>query len=209
MPDYRAQGIMAPEPRPGMKPFSEVEHSCRKAGVLLLLYPHKSRLNLVLTRRTDGLDNHRNQISLPGGQIEAEETAQEAAIRETEEELGVPGKLFRSLGSLTPLYIPPSHFCIYPTVAFSPEKPDFKPCHREVSDVIEIPIRHLLDRKNSRRENRMIRGIETNVPFYIFNECRIWGATAMVLSEFLVILKGSGDPRDTISPKNQCLNDGS
>ncbi len=180
---------MAPEPRPGMKPFTEVENSCRKAGVLLLLYPQKSRLNLVLTRRTDGLDNHRNQISLPGGQIEAEETAQEAAIRETEEELGVPGKFFRILGSLTPLYIPASHYCIYPTVAFSPEKPDFKPSHREVSDVIEIPIRHLLDRKNSQRENWMIRGIETNVPFYIFKEYRIWGATAMVLSEFLYIVE--------------------
>lgn len=146
-------------------------------------------MHLLFTRRTADVLHHRGEISFPGGAREDNEDLIQAAVRETQEELSISPHNYRILGSLTPLYIPPSRFCIYPAAAGALIRPEFKPEPREVEEVIEIPIAHLLDDSSLRLEEWTIHGEQRRIPFFQFGENKIWGATAMVLAEFMAILK--------------------
>jgi 8-oxo-dGTP pyrophosphatase MutT (NUDIX family) len=121
--------------------------------------------------------------------MDEHESAVETALREAAEELNIAPAEVRVLGELTPLYIPPSDYCVYPVVASAERRPDFRPSLREVAEVIEVPLDHLLDTRNIRREKWPLRGIDVTVPFYFFREHKIWGATAMVLAELLDLIK--------------------
>jgi len=192
LPGIPAQLVMAPEPRPGRKAYFEVEGTSLKAGVLILLYERDGRLSLLLTRRTELVLHHRGQISFPGGEQHPGESIEATALREAEEELGIAVAAARILGRLTPLYIPPSNYCIYPTVAFLPGPPPlFTPQPDEVAETIEVSVDHLANPASRRREPRTIGERTVDVPFYEFNGHKIWGATAMVLAEFLALLESA------------------
>ena len=182
---------MATAPRPGHRAYFEVEGTCLKAGVLVLLYERDGELRLLLTRRTELVLHHRGQISFPGGEQHPGESLEATALREAAEELGLDLGPVRVLGKLTPLFIPPSNYCIYPTVAFLPGAPDFKPQPDEVAEVIEVPVGHLAAPESLRLETWTIGSRTVNVPYYAYSACKIWGATAMVLAEFLALLDTS------------------
>ncbi len=188
LPGVAAQLAMAPEPRQGHKAYFEVEATSRKAGVLILLYVRDGRLSLLLTRRTERVLHHRGQISLPGGEQHPGESVEATALRETAEELGPDLGAVRVLGRLTPLYIPPSNYCIYPTIAFLPGTLAFRLQPEEVDELIEVPVDRLSDPAAVRREVWRYGGRDVEVPFYEFEGHKIWGATAMVLAEFLALL---------------------
>jgi 8-oxo-dGTP pyrophosphatase MutT (NUDIX family) len=188
-PGLNAQLKMTTRPRPGHLKYDEVDTSCARAGVLVLLYPRDDSLFLVLTKRSERLRYHQAQISFPGGRQEPGEDLVQTALRETSEELGVRMDSLRLLGTLTPLYIPPSDTCIHPVVASLTERPEFIPAPEEVEEVIEVPLAHLRDPLNLHEEVWTIRGIPVRVPFYLYKGNKIWGATAMVLAEFLEILE--------------------
>ena len=189
-PGLEAQLKMITNPRPGNRTYTEVEDTCNKAGVLVLLYPVKNRLHLVFTRRTARVDIHQAQISFPGGRKEPEESFKEAALREAEEELNIVPSSVRIIGELTPLYIPPSNYCVYPVVAVTDKQPDFQPSPEEVEEVIEVPLDHLQNPQNIRREVWQYKGRDIEVPFFFFKGHKIWGATAMMLAELVELLKG-------------------
>ena len=189
LPGIPAQLAMVPEPRPGQKAYFEVEDTCRKAGVLVLLYVKDGRLRVLLTRRTELVLHHRGQISLPGGEQHPGESLEATALRETAEELGPDLGAVRVLGRLTPLFIPPSNYCIYPTVAAVPGPLAFRLQPEEVAEVIEPPVDHLADPANVRRETWTVGGRPVEVPFYAYGEHKIWGATAMVLAELLALIR--------------------
>lgn len=190
MPGLSAQLRMVPEPRPGQKTYEEVQDTCRPAAVLVLIYPRRGRLHLVLTLRTSKVDHHRDQVSFPGGKMDSHETICEAALREAAEELGVPAEAVRVLGQLTPLYVPPSNFCIYPVVGAAEKRPRFRPAPAEVAEVIDLPLDALLDPGGLRREVWSLNGRETIVPYYAHAGHKIWGATAMILAEFVELIAG-------------------
>lgn len=189
LPGIPAQLAMVPEPRPGHKAYFEVEDTCRKAGVLVLLYPKDGRLRVLLTRRTESVLHHRGQISLPGGERHPGESLEATALRETAEELGFDLGAVRVLGKLTPLYIPPSNYCIYPLVAHVASPLEFRLQPEEVAEVIEPPVDHLADPSCLRRETWHYGGRDYEVPFYEYEGHKIWGATAMVLAEFLAVIQ--------------------
>lgn len=165
----------------------------RQAGVLLLLYPKARTLHFVLTRRTERLGVHSGQISLPGGQAEPrDETFTATALREAREELGIALDQAEVLGELTELYIPPSNFIVHPIVAYIAAALKFNPQADEVAEVIEIPLSALLDPRAHPAELCTVLGADgapLQVPAYRFNTHVVWGATAMVLSEFEEVLR--------------------
>jgi len=188
-----AQMKMAPEMGEGqLDRWEWVEHY-REAGVLLLLYPHqtysRSELHLVLTRRTEYPGVHSGQISFPGGRRENGETLQTTALRETQEEVGVLPQTLQMMGQLSPLYTPPSNFCIHPFVAYSPTRPVFSLEPKEVAELIETPLSLLLNPATCKQENWHFPHYgRRRVSFFDVFGHKVWGATAMMLSEFLVLL---------------------
>lgn len=189
LPGQGAQMRMSTRPRSGLEARPS-GHQPRQGGVLILLYPKDGRLHFPLTRRTETLEEHKGQISLPGGAREGDESLEWTALRETHEELGVDPQSVEVLGALTPLYIFPSDYCISPYVAARPDRPTFVPDPVEVAEVLEVPLANLLDPAIRREEEWMLHGTLTRVPFYWIGEHKVWGATAMVLSEFTAVLGG-------------------
>lgn len=178
----RAQREMAPTARAFTR-MPEKPGQPRRGGVLVLLYPLKGQLAFTLTRRTETVENHRGQISLPGGAWEQGETLAETAVREASEELGISMETAQLIGRLESLYIPPSDFEIHPFVACRPERPAFVPNPAEVAELLEVPLAALLDTGLHQVEDWVIRGYDVRVPFYHLQGHKVWGATAIVLSE--------------------------
>lgn len=191
LPGLTVQLRMSPQPRTGAERILDPRLDCRRAGVLVLIYPCGDDACLVLTRRTDVLDTHRGQISFPGGSLDPGEDAATAALREGWEELAIDPARLEVIGALSPLYIPPSGFCIYPTVAVAAARPDFIPNPHEVAEIIEAPLAHLLAPNTRQEEVWEIRGAPVRVPFYAVGHHKVWGATAMVLCELLALLQPS------------------
>lgn len=180
---------MAPRHGPDRRLTPTIENGSLKAGVMLLLYLRQDESYIVLTHRASTVLRHKDEIGFPGGQFEEGEDAVQAALRETGEEIGVAANRVSVVGSLTPLFIPPSNFCIYPVVGTAEGPLVFTPEHSEVAEIIEVPLARLMDPASARKEDWTLGGRTVEVPFYAFGPHKIWGATAMVLAEFLALLR--------------------
>ncbi len=176
-----AQMRMSPQPRPFRR--AAVPGTPKLAAVLILLFPVKGVLTFVLMRRTEYEGVHSGQISLPGGKREDGETFEQTAIRETYEELGVSDAV-SIIGPLTPLHVPPSDFEIHPFVGYLPSAPVWQPDPGEVAAVIESPLQLLLDEQVKGMEDTTRYGRPFTIPFYRVGDVQVWGATAIILSEF-------------------------
>jgi len=187
LPGLQAQITMAPRPR-SIYPDGSAEP--RQAGVLLLLYPVEDVLHLLLTQRTSALYHHSGQVSLPGGGWEeGDRSLQHTALREAWEEVGADCDRLEMIGSLTPLYIPPSNNCVHPFVAHARGRPAFDPDPTEVAELLEVPLGHLVDPATRREEEWVRQGQPLHVPFYLLHGHKVWGATAMILAEFVALLR--------------------
>jgi 8-oxo-dGTP pyrophosphatase MutT (NUDIX family) len=183
LPGTSAQALMAPSIRPpGMENFDGSQP--RSSGVMILLFPTDDGLSTVFIHRTQG-GPHGGQISLPGGKQElSDANLSETARRETFEEIGVNPELINEIGLLTPLYVPHSNFIIQPVVGFVGFKPEFVPDAKEVEEVIITPLKHLFHKDNRKSMILKGAGAEITAPYYEASGHRIWGATAMIISEF-------------------------
>jgi 8-oxo-dGTP pyrophosphatase MutT (NUDIX family) len=187
LPGARAQALMAPRPRREWPASFDPAH-LRHAGGLLLVFPIGASAHIVLTVRADTLGRHGGQVSLPGGVVEPGETFEEAALREAHEEVGLSPDDVRVLGALTPLDIPVSGFRLHPIVAAAAERPALTPADGEVASILEIPIDELFDRSRRVTTTRVGGGRDLTVPAFRVGGVEIWGATAMVVAEFLSLL---------------------
>jgi 8-oxo-dGTP pyrophosphatase MutT (NUDIX family) len=176
-----AQERMAPRPR-GILPQNEGVPP-REAGVLALVYPEMDGQHIVLTRRTETLRGHSGQISFPGGRRDPDDPSFTAtALRETCEELGICNDI-EVVGMLSPFYIPPSHFNVYPTVGALDYKPDFNPNPAEVAEVFSFALGDLINDEYKFEEFRQFNDRRVRIPYYMVREHKVWGATAVMLSE--------------------------
>lgn len=164
--------------------------SPRQGAVLVLLYPDGDDLRLPLTVRSERLAHHRGEVSLPGGAIDPGDAGPvAAALRECDEELGVEPASVAAWGTLSPFYIPPSNFRVTPVVGFRGQQPELRPNGDEVSAVVTVTLRELLDPALVVTERWMLRGMEVDVPFFAIGGHKVWGATAIVLSEFVARMR--------------------
>ncbi len=178
----------APRPTLG-RDYSIIPPDARPAAVLILLYWHEGRWWLPLTLRKGDLPDHGGQVSLPGGAIESGETSCEAAVREFCEELGVADVRPQVLGRLSSIYIQRSRFRVDPWVAVTKERPTMCPQPCEVAELLEVPLGHLLDPQNFASHTREYHGQTYEAPHFVFGQHRIWGATCLILGEFLTLVE--------------------
>ena len=184
-----ARQRMAPDTR-GIPKDGQV---LRKAAVMILLFPDDEGISLVLIRRTKDNGPHSNQISLPGGMAESEDiNPEETAIRETMEEIGVIGKDIKISGKLSELLIPVSNTAVSPVIGYLDYKPSFNPDPSEVEYLILIPLKEILDPGIIATDDKMVAGKSVQVPCFHINGEKIWGATAMILSEFIDLVQKAG-----------------
>lgn len=164
----------------------------KKACVMGLIYPEGDELRMAFIERTFSHpdDKHGGQISFPGGKLEEEdETYLTGALREVEEEIGIPSEQITVLGQLTDLYVFASNFMVYPFVGYMEHAPRFVPQDSEVASIVSFPINRLLeadiiDSKDLKVRNNLLK----NVPYYKLNQHVLWGATAMITSEIVELV---------------------
>lgn len=188
LPGRPAQQTMAPAPRRNNP--DRQRRPLRQAGVLFLFYAREGHMYLPFIERPRYDGPHSGQIALPGGKREVGDPDLAAtAVRETGEEIGVPGSGIQVLGQLTPVYIPNSHYLVTPSVGLMSGAPAFRPDPAEVKTVLECPLAVLLDPACRKREIWNFGNLDVDVPFFQVGEHHIWGATAMMLAELLEVLR--------------------
>ena len=159
----------------------------RHAAGLVLLFPIDEGAHIALTVRSKTLGRHSGQVSLPGGVAEPGETFEQAALREAHEEVALAPSRVRVLGALTPLDIPVSGFRLHPIVGAMTQRPALRPSG-EVAQILEVSVAELIDQSSKVSITRVRSGQELTVPAFRIAGTEIWGATAMVIAELLVLL---------------------
>ena len=193
LPGEAIQFKMAPVERlKELKEQARLKQNARKAGVMALFYPSKANeTHLILILRKTYKGVHSAQVGFPGGKVEKEDDSlEEAALRETEEEVGVPRKVITVLKQLTEIYIPPSNFFVQPFLGLTGNTPTFIPQDEEVEALIEVPLSLFMD-DSTLITKKITTSYATNidVPAFLLNDHVVWGATAMMLSEVRELLK--------------------
>lgn len=171
------------EPLPGIVKIN-------KAGVLLLLFPEENELKTIFIRRPTSMKNHAGQIAFPGGQFEpTDRNLMVTALREAVEEIGINSDDVEIIGRLTPLYVRVSNFSIQTFIGWCQNTPFFKIDNSEVADIHILSVDTLInpDSLQIQKVNTTF-GI-TEFPGYLVNDVFIWGATAMILAEFVEVYR--------------------
>ncbi|MDW3651303.1 MAG: CoA pyrophosphatase [Bacteroidia bacterium] len=188
LPGWEAQIGMAS--KYGKASRVQVPNNPREGGVLALLYPKESDLHMCFMERSRDGGVHSGQVSFPGGKREVYDRDLAAtALREAEEELGIPAHQVELLGQFSQLYIPASNFMVSPFVGSLGFRPDFDLDEREVANLIEVPLQRLLEEESQEIEIKIREDFSVEAPAWLINDQIIWGATAMMLNELLVIIR--------------------
>lgn len=188
LPGAAAQRIAAPQLAYG-RHHGPPAHDARPAAVMVLLYRHECAWYLPMTLRPQHLPDHPGQVSFPGGMAELGEGAEQCAVRELEEELGVPAEALQLLGRLSDVYVFASNFAVTPIVAVADRRPDFRPSSDEVARILEVPIATLMTSANRGGHEIVRRGLRFQAPHVAHGGERIWGATYLILAELMAIIR--------------------
>lgn len=190
LPGQAAQMVMAPPTRKELLRNTRNEGKAKPSAVLILFYPDGGDTRFVLIERAVYNGIHSGQIAFPGGQFEATDTDLSiTALREANEETGIDVQQVKILGELTKMYIPPSHFDVFPFVGYVERKPAFKVDNTETKAILEIKLIDFLNPACQKVKTIHHRtGIDVDVPCFYLNNKIVWGATAMILSELLEIV---------------------
>ena len=192
LPGVEAQLRFVPNPVRSGWVAGHFPADARSAAALLLLYPSETGVAMPLTVRASGLARHAGQISLPGGATDEGETLAQTALREASEEIGVDPDTVRILGELTPVHVIVSGFTLHPVVGVTDRRPDFQAAPHEVDEILEVSLDDLRDASRIRVGTRMREGMAVEYPYFDLLGHQVWGATAMVLGEFVCVLTEVG-----------------
>jgi 8-oxo-dGTP pyrophosphatase MutT (NUDIX family) len=168
----------------------EPDKFTKSSAVLILIHPAKDELKISLIVRPKYDGKHGGQISLPGGKRESrDENLAQTALRETQEEIGVKALDIQILGSLTDIFIPVSNYHVQPFVGYIDYLPDFYPDPREVESILQITLSDICNKENQGQKTIKVENTEMLVAGYSLANEWVWGATALILSEFVEILE--------------------
>ncbi len=189
LPGFEAHSKMLPPGR-RLKTREDELAMVKQSSVLLILYPEDDKIFTCLTRRPSTMTFHPGQISFPGGKVEKEDhSAEMTALREAREEIGIDTSSVGIIGKLSDLYVEVSRFSIQPYVAWADKKPEFNVNIGEVEELILFPLSDFIGNETiSEAVLDTVTG-PLLIKYYPFNGEIIWGATAMILSELIEILK--------------------
>jgi len=186
LPGTESHDRMAPSDRTRMRFNPHPDGNSRKAAVLILLYPYRGHIHTLFIMRPEYPGIHGGQISLPGGKSEpGDQSEVHTALREAAEETGILPDEIRVLGKLSPLYIPVSNTVVHPVAGSADKRPEFRPDPREVEYIIEIPLKELADPVRVKQKTEIYSGVPVKIPYYDLDGKQLWGATAMIMSEFI------------------------
>jgi 8-oxo-dGTP pyrophosphatase MutT (NUDIX family) len=185
LPGSKAHKLALPSSRKATDVSKLDQALVKKAAVLALLENHNNEPHVVLTLRTTYKGTHSGQVSFPGGKREEQDADfLSTALRETEEEIGINKNDIDVIGSLSPIYIPPSNFLVYPFVGVSHKVLRKRPEEKEVHSIHSIPLSALFADETLAEISIMhTSGSSIKVPSFNINGLEIWGATAMMLAE--------------------------
>jgi 8-oxo-dGTP pyrophosphatase MutT (NUDIX family) len=160
----------------------------RKACVMVTLVEKDAVLHLLLTKRTDAVEHHKGQISFPGGMVDDGDASDiETALRELDEETGIPRDRITVLGTLDDIHIP-SGFVVTPVVGHIASLCELRTSAAEVAEVLLIPLEKFFDPSLRRLEARELKGMVRQVYFYDVWKEPVWGATAHIIKQFTDLL---------------------
>ena len=192
LPGIDAQLKMSPPMRLKYDEIDLEKLSAKESAVVVLLYEKLGETHIVFTQRHISKGAHSGQISFPGGKRDEEDKdLKMTALRELGEEVGVELDEEKVLLALSWLYVPPSNFVIYPFVAYLDKAPVFVKEEAEVKEILEFKVVDLLDEINHKKYNYFNENLQISfeTPSFQIDNYVIWGATAMILSEFLNIIE--------------------
>ena len=182
-----AQKKMAPKGRDLSFPKNKLNYT--KSAVLLTLIPKNGELFIPLIKRTKSNGSHSGQISFPGGKYEKTDVDFEyTAKRETFEEIGLKISEIEIVGKLSSLFIPVSEFIVYPFVGVYAENVNFQLNKTEVDELILVKLTDLQKARAKKIEIRNIKSKVYEIPYFDVENQKVWGATAMILNEFLEMI---------------------
>ena len=188
LPGVRAHRQYAPELAYGRHQGPQ-SADAREAAVLALFFPRDQGWTLVLTLRPDHLPDHPGQVSFPGGALKAGESAEQGALRELNEELGVATEHVELVGRLSPIYVFNSNFSVQPIVGMLAESPVFRRDASEVAEVIEVPLAALLKWVPEKMLWRLRPSVSLTAPAVSWQHQKVWGATLLILGELIELLR--------------------
>jgi 8-oxo-dGTP pyrophosphatase MutT (NUDIX family) len=190
LPGALAHEVARAQSTGGARPKFDHVLPPRPGSVLILLYPDGDHIRFPLTKRPEYLGTHSGQISLPGGKAEGNESIIETALREGEEEIGINRKDVTVLGRLSDFFVIPSNFIVTPIVAITSKRPLFIPQEREVVKILEGDVEALLKEDALKTKEITVAKIYTmNAPHFEIEGEIVWGATAMMLNEFRLVVR--------------------
>lgn len=191
LPGKEAQMRMSPQPVDMRRFDPKLPSNYRKGAVLILIYPQEKQAFFPLIKRPEYVGVHSGQIAFPGGKMdEGDENEVFTALREAEEEVAVNASKVEVLGRMSDLFIPASNFLVSPVIGYVDHIPEFVPEEREVQRIISARVADIVSPEIQKKTILEIGNqIKLDTPYFEVEKEMVWGATAMILGEFIELLE--------------------
>ncbi len=190
LPGKEAQIKMSPSDRGETKRTENDRKKSKESAVLVLLYPVNNIPFTVFIKKNKYKGVHSGQVGFPGGmRKKTDKNLIETALREASEEIGTNSQNIKIIGGLTKLYIPVSNITVFPFVGYVNYMPEFVSDDFEIDKIIPFEMTKLISKETVFLKTISVGKHKISVPYYNIDGYHVWGATAMIVSEFISLIE--------------------